>query len=454
MNTPPNVGSSGLSEAKDGIRRVLAFGKKIWIALPTLMAAFVAGVYVFQLFRTPSIIVAPIVLPAPLLASGLSARELTERLLDRIDSLREASRPTASQSGWIIETDVHYPDIEIPGVKMSLPAFLTFLDGTFGHKAKRVSWEVSARSKTPEPTRDSWIVTASVTGGHHHQASFSLDNPDAALVRIAAKILEDAEPYIAIRMHRFTGACDTARVLAARQLMLARKRLDRTEANNVMGFVSECGFDQTGSNVDDAELFYRRAIQIDSTNPQPHANLARILAEQGDSVASGREFASAAHYGPNIAATFEAWGYALMLAGDYKNAVEKLTHSIALDPAVPTGYLNLGFARLNLGDTTAAIDALGAGVFRQPDAATLKQYGRLLIGRRKWAGAADAFRRTLHMGPPDSEAQYWLGIALDSAGKHDAARQVLVALAQRSSDTSLYCTGVRTYLVAVVPCAR
>jgi Flp pilus assembly protein TadD len=413
--------------------------------VPTVAIALVVGTYVFQRYRNPAIIVSPVVLPTHLAESGVSATELTVRLLDTIDSLREASRPTTSQSGWILETDLQYPELEVPGIKMSLPAFFNFLDGTFGHKAKKLSWAVSGRPKGTDST-DTWIVTASVTGARMHSEVFSLKNPDAALRRIAMAILEDAEPYVAISVLRFGGRCEDARSLAGRQLTRARTRQDRATANNMMGFVSECGFDDIGSNIDDAELFYRRAIQIDSTNPQPRANLARILAEQGDSSGSRREFDIAARYGPSIAATFEAWGYALMLAGDYRSAIPKLNQSISLDPSLVSGYLNLGYAHLNLGDTTAAIDALGAGVFRQPDAVTLKQYGHLLVKRRKWAGAADAFRRAAVLDTADREARYWLAVSLDTAGRHDAAQRVFVALARQSRDTDLYCAGTRKYL--------
>ena len=96
-----------------------------------------------------------------------------------------------------------------------------------------------------------------------------------------------------------------------------------------------------------------------------------MLAEQGNRAHNRREFEVAAKLGPSIATIYEALSYPLMLTGDYGNAVTKLTPAIALDPASPTAYLNLGDACLTLGDTAAAIDALGTGVFRHLDAAPL-----------------------------------------------------------------------------------
>ncbi|MGH7616249.1 MAG: hypothetical protein ACREPM_03395, partial [Gemmatimonadaceae bacterium] len=195
----------------------------------------VSGVYVYQLFRPGSIMVAPLELPQQLATTGLNARELTERLLDRIDSLREAARPTADQVAWTIDTPVEYPSIEIPGIRMSLPALMTFLNGTFGHHAIKVAWDLSARPKAIGTNPAQWLVTAVVTGGRLHQAIFTPERPDSALSVIAAAILADADPYTAIRALSLTGQCDDARTLAAGKLAIAHSRRDRVVANTMMG---------------------------------------------------------------------------------------------------------------------------------------------------------------------------------------------------------------------------
>ncbi len=420
----------------------------------TWFAVALVVIYVVQRWRAPSIILVPIALPSRIAESGVSSRELTERLLDHINRLREDARPTVSQSGWVIETDILYPDVAIPGIKMTLPQVISFLEGAFGRRTKRVSWQLSARPKSLELSSDNWIVTASVNGQHLRQAPFRFDSPDSALERIASAVLEDADPYTAIRMLRFSGRCDEARSLAARQMRKARSNDERVVASNVMGFVSECGFEMSGANTHDAELFYKKAVQADSMNPQPHANLGRLFAERSDTMAARAEFERAARLGPDLAATFESWGYALMLAGDDSNAVKKLEESIRLDPENPTAQINLGFAYLNLGDTALAIGRLGSGVSMRPDIAALKEYGHVLIARRSWSGAADAFRRAWQLDTTDVDTKYWLAFALDAADRRAASQALFLTIAKQSSETSLYCAGARKYLPSGTACGK
>jgi tetratricopeptide (TPR) repeat protein len=413
----------------------------------TLAAA--AGI-IYQHLRDGSIQVTPLIVPPALASVGVSGHELTERLLDHVDSLRAAARLTSGQTAWIIETPAEYPDIEIPGIGMSLSTAIGWVDRFTGHHAVQMSWEMSARAQSQQDVNP-WILAASVTGSRLHEVRFSPRNPDSALAAVAEAVLTDAEPYTEVRALSFAGRCDEARLLAARQLAAARTKKQLLVANSVMGFVSECGFDKTGRNDDEAAFFYREAIGVDPREPQPHASLAKLLADQGDST-SAREFKMAEQLGPTLASTYEAWGYALMLAYNYDSAIVKLRRAIELDPTSLTAYNNLGFAHVNLADTANAIAAFAGGVSRHPDIPALKEYGHLLLAKGRFSGAADAFRRAFQLGPNDVDTQYWLGVSLDSAGQIDASRDVFVAVARASKEGETYCAGAKRYLPAGTHC--
>jgi tetratricopeptide (TPR) repeat protein len=417
------------------------------------LVGLVVGVFVLQHYRNPAIILVPLSLPNALEETGLSGRELTERLLDRIKSLRESAQATSDKGGFVLESQIQYPDIEIPGVHMNIPQFLSFLDGTFGHNNMKVQWQVSARPKTLELSHDNWIVTAAVSGGHLHQAVFPIQDPDAALTQIAMAVLTDAEPFVAIRALRFAGRCEDARTLAGQQAQLAHTKRDLARAHNVMGFVSECTFPTTGPNSDDAELFYKRAIAIDPRDPEPHANLGRLLAQEGDSAAAFAELDSAARLNPQLAATYEAWGEAKVWAGDYKGAIPKYRRALELDPTLASAYIALANSYLNDGDTTEAINQFGPGVFRRPDLVSLTQYGDLLTQRRRFKGAADAFYRAVQLDPTNIETQFKLGVALDSGGNL-LGKRVFHDLAQQLNDTNPYCDGIKRHLPEVTRCGR
>lgn len=448
---PARPGRASLRQVVASLRERLGSLARTWKHATTTIAVFAASIFmIYQHLRDGSIQVTPLVVPPSLASAGMSGHELTERLLDHVDSIREAARLSSGQSAWVIQTPAEYPDIEIPGIGMSLSSAIGWIDRFTGHRAVEVAWEVSGRARGDQAP-DEWILAASVTGKRLHEVPFSPRNPDSAVSAIAEAVLADAEPYTEVRALSFAGRCDDARQLAARQLASARTKTQLLVANSVMGFVSECGFDKTGRNDDEAALFYRAAIDADPHEPQPHASLAKLLADRGDT-ASEREFKTAEQLGPRMATTYEAWGYALMLAYSYDSAIAKLNRAIALDPRSITAYNNLGFAYLNRGDTDRAIVAFAGGVSRHPDVGALKEYGHLLLAQGRFGSAADAFRRAERLGPQDVDTQYWLAVALDSEGRAPAAREEFLAVAKAAAEGDPYCAGAKRSVPAILKC--
>jgi Tfp pilus assembly protein PilF len=227
-------------------------------------------------------------------------------------------------------------------------------------------------------------------------------------------------------------------------------------AFTTLGFVAECAFDRTGPNVHEAEGFYRHAIAEDSGNAQAHANLARIVSDRGDSVNLWRpRFERAIALAPKTAATYEAWGNALLLNGEPGAGIDKLEEALRIDPSSSTVQVHLGYAYLyrgRRGDTAVAIRRLSTAVLRNPDAAVLTKYGELLLKNREWVAAADAYRRAADLDPKNLELRFLLAVALDSGARKYEARELLLDLARQTLDTSAYCSAAKRYVPDLVRC--
>ncbi len=108
-------------------------------------------------------------------------------------------------------------------------------------------------------------------------------------------------------------------------------------------------------------------------------------------------------------------GMALHMAGDERKSITQLEAAVKLDPKLAPAWLFLGAARLQLGQTPAAVDALKTVLRLQPDhrdaldmlAGALESLGRAVE-------AAEQYQRLADLAPESSLAWYGLGRSYES----------------------------------------
>jgi predicted Zn-dependent protease len=135
-------------------------------------------------------------------------------------------------------------------------------------------------------------------------------------------------------------------------------------------------------------------------------------------------------------------GMALHLAGDEHKSILPLETAVKLDSTLVPGWLFLGAAHLQLGDTPAAVDALKAVLRLQPDhpdALQMLASASLSLGRV--AEAAEYYRKLTEVAPASSPAWYGLGRSYES-------------LANRSFDELQKTAPESAYWLALIADAR
>jgi len=399
--------------------------------------------------QSESIILTPVTLPASLSQTDISARELTQRLADEIDSINQAARSAEGERTFALESEAAVPKVEVPGVGIQLEQLLELVSRAFGWSHPRAVWEVTARPRTalsttarPDGPRDQqWLITAHLSGNRAHSVSFDPSNPDAAVAAVARAIVGDVAPLVVVRALLFNEDCEGARARANIYLRRLRDSLEIARMYNMLGLAAECPFNDEHAGLTDApdwgeaERYYLAALELDPLAVLPAINLARMRIQRGagDSVSSELTgdslasvlavFDSASKRAPRLAEVEEAWGYSLMNTDDFAGAIRHLEIARKLDQTSVSVYRRLTRAYLTTGDTSKAIEMFSLGLARNGnDVDMLTEYGHVLLNRRDYSGARRAFARALRQDTSEVGTRFYLAESLRGESPEAAVR--------------------------------
>jgi adenylate cyclase len=164
-------------------------------------------------------------------------------------------------------------------------------------------------------------------------------------------------------------------------------------ATAVSDYVSDWA-DDPGAELDQAERWARRALELDESEPFAHMALGHVLLWRRDHDGALAEFRSMIALDPNFAQGHSATGLALMYAGRAAEALEAFALSKRLDPHYPSIVLHyLAQANFSLGNCGTAAKQLLERIARTPGtdssrmmlAACYGHLGRVEEARAAWA---------------------------------------------------------------------
>jgi tetratricopeptide (TPR) repeat protein len=117
-------------------------------------------------------------------------------------------------------------------------------------------------------------------------------------------------------------------------------------------------------------------------------------------------------------------GLAMNSAGNFREAAEAFSRSIAIDPENPLAWLNLGTAQALRGDFATSISSLRKAVHLDPKLTMgFANLAEVYFRTERFQEALECYAKLLDLKPDDSNAHFKRGLAfllLDQAGKAQA----------------------------------
>ncbi|MDQ6888312.1 MAG: protein kinase [Gemmatimonadota bacterium] len=175
-----------------------------------------------------------------------------------------------------------------------------------------------------------------------------------------------------------------------------------------------------------------KAIALDSTLSDPHAELSLVLASYDwDFAASAREGERAIALNPNDAYSYEAYSWVLSAIGKLDSAMAMAKRAQLLDPLAPFPTTYLGDVLALTGDYTSAIEEYRKALeLNSAYSLALLHTGDALLAAGRPAEALTFFRRGPDFGV---RGRSGLARALAQNGQPDEARRLAAALERESA---------------------
>jgi adenylate cyclase len=195
--------------------------------------------------------------------------------------------------------------------------------------------------------------------------------------------------------------------------------------------------------LDQAETFLRRAIELDPLFAGPHGMLAFAstyrLGGQDSFEAAEVAARKAIELDPEDAGALAALAWLLHGLGRTEAALEQAEHAILVNPNDVGGYLGKGAALVHSGRPDEAQQPLLMALRLSPrDPLSARVLMMLILARYfsgEYAEVANLAQRAIRDYPSETTHYRWLAAALGQLGRTDEARQALhQAIAQRTFD--------------------
>jgi tetratricopeptide (TPR) repeat protein len=200
-------------------------------------------------------------------------------------------------------------------------------------------------------------------------------------------------------------------------LLPARWRESEEAAHVAVGFI----LSQQG-RVDEAIVYYRKALAVNPNYADAHNNLASALLEQEKLDEAIAHYREALEINPHYADAHNNLASALLQQGKLDEAFAHYQKALELDPKHAGVHFNLGNVLLQLGKLDEAIAHYQKGLQIKPryDEGH-NNLGAALYRQGKLAEAVAHYRSALEINPRYAKAHYNLGNALCQQGKADEA---------------------------------
>ncbi|AFJ01346.1 TPR repeat protein [Methylophaga frappieri] len=168
---------------------------------------------------------------------------------------------------------------------------------------------------------------------------------------------------------------------------------------------------------------FRKAIEIDSTIPEMHFNIAILLTQIGRIDEAISAYRKTIRLNSQLTDAHYNLGHALQSQGQYAEAVKAYQDAIRQQPGFFEAITNLGVCLQTLGKSEEAESAYRQALTLNQDAKVYFNLGTVLKNQGKLADAIAAYNAALRLNADYAEAHSNIGEALRDQGRYEASVQ-------------------------------
>jgi tetratricopeptide (TPR) repeat protein len=210
------------------------------------------------------------------------------------------------------------------------------------------------------------------------------------------------------------------------QAELAYRRAVEVDARRADAWSALGTFCLQRGNLDEAVDHFRHALELRPDDAAVHCNLGIALASSGRLADALASFTEAVRINPLHADARANLGNALREMGRIEEGVTCLREALILQPNHGAAHLNLGLALMSQQQTDEAIGHLRQATQLAPGNPTAHHsLGLVLVARNELAEAAACFEQACRLHPGFAEAHTNLGMALGRLGNPAGALAAL-----------------------------
>ncbi len=178
----------------------------------------------------------------------------------------------------------------------------------------------------------------------------------------------------------------------------------------------------------------REAQRLQPANDDVHRLLGEIYASEGRVDAAVQELEKAIRLRPNFWGNHSSLGLVLLEAGRYFEAVAALERVTKLQPDSAWGFLRLGVAYHSLGDLEKAKANYQEAIRVGPSWAAHSNLGTILYREKKYAEAAENYRKALDLQPRAPALHRNLADTYLRLGRQELARDSFIEALELSRE--------------------
>jgi tetratricopeptide (TPR) repeat protein len=414
----------------------LSLVRSVVYTIGTLGGAIILGALIFSGLFRPTVVIEPITVPKTFADRGYTSEVLSRRLGDLIRTVQEEAK-TLKELSQLREPQ---PDVQVPGLGLSLQTIRRYINELFGIVETRVSGEITCSStvdvKKPNQGAEAAKVVEIACEGPDIRLELRTDHGSITrlqglasskgevnelLRRGSEAIVKFMDPFVlaSSSFEDESKACDVGQCEFVKTLALIEYCLDNKPDDDDKWALTLRGHILTRQHREDAIATYRRATELDPTFALAHYSLGNALRQVGryKEAAKAYEAAAASRRGSvRLDSVYNNWGLTLLDLKDHTGAIEKYREAVKANSKFAQGHYNWGIALVRMRRDNDAIEQFSKAISINPrHAGAYNNHGNALFRLKRYDEAIQQYKQALLIEPNNEQMLQNLTHALASA---------------------------------------